>query len=193
MREIHGRRDCPFAWRVRIAAREKTLPFDWIPLDVPEPDPRSRLNNPRNRSPLLVEDGFQLAESLVILAYLAEAYPGAPLEALGARERSLMRLRLEELALFEVLVEAGTPVEPKVQAQIAAGWETLEQLLAGGREWLGGVHPDLSDVAIWPFLYRFEEAGLAVPADAQRAAAYWRRARERRSLTSTRPTPVALH
>ena len=75
MREIHGKQDCPFAWRVRIVAREKGLPFEWIPFDVPRPDPRAEKNNPERKSPKLVEDGFQLTESLVIAEYLDEAYP----------------------------------------------------------------------------------------------------------------------
>lgn len=35
--ELHGRSKCPFAWRTRIAAFEKGVPFEWIPFDVPAP------------------------------------------------------------------------------------------------------------------------------------------------------------
>jgi len=37
MYEIHGKRECPFAWRIRLTAREKRLPFEWIPFDVASP------------------------------------------------------------------------------------------------------------------------------------------------------------
>jgi len=37
MYEIHGKRECSFAWRIRLTAREKRLPFEWIPFDVASP------------------------------------------------------------------------------------------------------------------------------------------------------------
>jgi len=37
MLEIHGKRKCPFAWRVGLAAREKGAPFEWVPYDVTSP------------------------------------------------------------------------------------------------------------------------------------------------------------
>jgi glutathione S-transferase len=185
--EIHGKRDCPFAWRVRIAANEKGLPFDWIPCDVPRPDPRAMENNPEQKSPKLVEDGFELTESLVILGYLDEAYPGRPLQALGARGRAQMRLRLRQLAKLEVLVGPGHPVDEKVRARAAEGHQALEQMLSDGRAFLGGLQPDLSDVAAWPFVSQLEEAGLPIPAPCPKAAAWWQRARGRQSLVATRP------
>ena len=187
MREIHGKRDCPFAWRVRVTAREKDLPFEWIPFDVPQPDPRAMANNPDRKSPLLVEDGFQLVESLVIAGYLDEAYPGRPLQALGARERAQMRVRSRELAKLEVHVEPGHPATDEIRARVTRGYEALERMLADGRQWLGGSGPDLSDVAVWPFLWKLDEAGLRIPEPLRKAGAYWKLARERESLLETKP------
>jgi glutathione S-transferase len=161
MRVIRGKRECPFAWRVRIAAREKDLPFEWMPFDE---------GDTRWKSPTLVEDGFELIESLVIIQYLDEAYPGRPLQALGARERAQMRLRMSELAGLE--------------NEFTSGCEMLERMLADGRTWLGGDGPDLSDVAIWPFLAQSERD---IPAQLKRVKTYWSRVRDRDSITSTRP------
>ena len=155
MRQIRGKKDCPFAWRARIVAREKDLPFTFVESE--------------GKSPTLVEDGFTLTESLVIMSYLDEAHPGNDLQALGARERALMRLRSCELAILESKPEEGLPV--------------LERMLAHGRQWLGGSRPDLSDIAIWPFLWTTK-----IPPELKRVAAYWSRARERESLTSTSPS-----
>ena len=166
MREIHGKRDCPFAWRVRITAREKDLPFEWIPFDG---------TDSHQKSPTLIEDGFQLTESLVIIQYLDEAYPERPLQALGARDRAQMRLRLSELAALED------------EAKVAAGYEALDRMLADGRVWLGGSGPDLSDVAVWSFLAHLEGAGQRIPENLRRAAAYWARVHDRDSIVSTRP------
>ena len=51
--EIHGYTLCPFAWRCRLAASEKGVSFDWLPADIPEPDPRSKAHNPNKRSQCL--------------------------------------------------------------------------------------------------------------------------------------------
>ena len=167
MREIHGKHECPFAWRVRITAREKELPFEWIPFDGAHPQ--------EWKSPTLIEDGFESTESLVIIQYLDEAYPGRPLQALGARERAQMRLRISELSVLED------------EAKAAAGYEALDRMLADGRAWLGGNSPDLSDIAAWPFLAQLEKGGQGIPESLKCATAYWTRARDRESLVTTRP------
>jgi len=166
MRVIRGKRECPFTWRVRIAAREKDLPFEWMPFDD---------DGTTWKSPTLVEEGFRLTESVVILQYLDEAHPGRPLQALGARERAEMRLRTCELAPLET------------ENDFAAGYEALNRMLADGRTWLGGNGPDLSDIAVWPFLARLEEGGHPIPESLKHATAYWGRTRDRDSLVSTRP------
>ena len=162
MREIHGNRDCPYAWRVRIVAREKELPFEWVPADA----------DGKRKSPTLVEDGFELRESVVIMQYLDEAYAGKPLQALGARDRAQMRLRMCDLMSLER------------EADFAAACEALDRMLGDDRAWLGGSGPDLSDVNLWPFLARFEQR---IPAGLKRVTAYWGRVKDRDSFTSTRP------
>lgn len=165
MREIHGKRDCPYAWRVRIAAREKDLPFQWV------------VSNDRHeKSPTLLEDGFKLTDSLVIMAYLDEAHPGNDLQALGARERASMRVRSCDLV---------AALEDDIRVQ--TGYQLLDRLLDDGRIWLGGSRPDLSDIAVWPFLWKLQEAGQRIPATLKHLVSYWGRAIERESLVSTRP------
>ena len=185
MREIHGKKQCPFAWRVRIAAREKELPFEWLPYDVTGADPRTREHNPDHKSPKLVEDGFELVESLIILAYLDESNPGTALQPEEARARAAMRLRQKELAKLEVHVGPGHPADEAAREKVAAGYAALARMLRDGRQWLGGDRPDLSDVAVWPFLWMLDEAGLRLPEGP--AAAYWARACTRDSLASTQP------
>lgn len=188
MIEIHGKRDCPFAWRVRVTAREKELPFQWIPFDVPDPDPRAKQGNPERKSPKLVEDGFELVESLVIVSYLDEAHPGKPLQALSARDRARMRLRSCELGkLLEVHVDPEHPATGEIREKVNGGYALLDRMLIDGRHFLGGNSPDLSDLAVWPFLWLLDAAGLGIPETLRKAAAYWQRVRERESLTSTRP------
>jgi glutathione S-transferase len=151
MIEIHGLRMCPFAWRARVCAREKGLAFDWLPFDVPSPDPRALRHNLERKS----------------------------LQPLSARERALLRLRLNTLQALEQHV---TKDEPPDRERLRKGFDAIEERLASGRPWMGGTSPDLSDVAVWPFLWMLEEAGVEI-----RPSAYWQRARARGSLEQTRP------
>ena len=182
MLEIHGRRECPYAWRVRLCAREKDLPFRWIPHDVRDPDPASMQHNPQKRSPLLWEDGFTLVESEVILHYLDEANPGSSLQPLSARDRALMALRMTQLRKLE----AHPPEHPGDPKRLEQGFDALETALHDGRNFLGGAKPDLSDLSVWPFLWVLAHAGIQPPGP--RARAYWNRIRERDSVLATRPT-----
>jgi glutathione S-transferase len=179
MIEIHGMRMCPFAWRARVCAREKGVAFEWMPFDAPSPDPRALRHNPERKSPKLVEGDFELIESQVILQYLDEACAGPALQPPGARERALLRLRLQKLEALEQHVSKDAP--PDLE-KLRKGFDALEEALADGRPWLGGGSPDLSDVAVWPFLWMLEEAGVEA-----RPAEYWRRAKARESLAQTRP------
>jgi len=174
MIEIHGKRECPYSWRVRLCAREKGLPYEWIPCDVPDPDPRAAQRNPERKSPKLWDDGFELVESHVILQYLDEAHPGAPLQPLGARARAQMRLRTCQLEGFETY--------PLDETKVVYAFGVLERALADGRAFLGGNGPDLSDISVWPFLAALEKFPRG-----KRAQEYWNRVRERDSLVATRP------
>src|SRR3954468_16718751 len=109
MVEIHGMRMCPFAWRARICARDKEVAFDWLRFDVDAPDPRASRHNREQKSPKLVDGDLELIESLVILQYLDEAYPGAALQPLSARDRALLRLRLQKLEALEQHVTKDEP------------------------------------------------------------------------------------
>src|ERR1700694_4633085 len=97
MLEIHGKRGCPFAWRVRLAAREKGASFEWVPFDVPSPDARALHHNPERRSPFLWDAGFTLVESIVIAEYIEESCDGTALLPAGPKERAQARLLLTTL------------------------------------------------------------------------------------------------
>ena len=107
----------------------------------------------------------------------------ARLQALGARERALMRVRIAELEGLEV--HAKKEMDGKSLEKVAKGYSTLDRLLADGRQWLGGSAPDLSDVAAWPFLMLLDQYGHAP--EQPRVRAYLSRVKDRDSVTNTRP------
>jgi glutathione S-transferase len=172
MLEIHGLRECPFAWRARVAAREKGVPFVWIAYDAEPRDPRADSHNQDRKSPKLYDGGFELIESLAIMQFIDEACDGPPLAPADPRERALMRARFSLAHKLEM--------HPPEEAKIRKAYAALEAALRG-KEWLGGQKPDLSDMAIWPFLYKHAQAGFEFDHP------YWRRSRERASLLATRP------
>ncbi len=187
MLEIHGKQECPFAWRVRLVAREKGAPFEWVPYDVTSADARARQHNPERRSPLLWDAGFTLPESIVIAEYIDETCPGRALLPTAPRLRAQARLLLATLVPKLEAVPTCAADEDEALARARTGHAALDAALSDGRKWLGGDLPLLPDLMIWPFLAFQEKRAAAVPAELSFAAAYWRRAREHPSLTASRP------
>jgi len=187
MLEIHGKRDCPFAWRVRLTARHKGIEFEWLPDDVPAPDPRTAEHNPERKSPLRWEDGFALAESLVIVQYLDESREGRRLLPENARDRARARLLLATLVPKLEIVPGHAKSREAAMRKVREGHAALNRTLSDGRIWLGGDQPMLADLMIWPFLALQERDGAGISAELAQARAYWSRASELESLRATRP------
>jgi glutathione S-transferase len=82
---------CPYCARVRIVLAEKGLPYDAVEVDLND-RPRWIYDvNATGRVPVL-DDGFVLPESAVIMEYLEERYPDPPLLPTDPRGRADARL-----------------------------------------------------------------------------------------------------
>lgn len=82
---------CPYCARARIALAEKGLAYEQVEVDLSNrPDWIYELN-PTGRVPVL-EDGFVLPESAVIMGYLDERYPEPPLLPADPSERARAHL-----------------------------------------------------------------------------------------------------
>jgi glutathione S-transferase len=82
---------CPYCARVRIALAEKGLAPEVVPVDLSNrPDWIYELNA-TGRVPVL-DDGFVLPESAVIMGYLEERYPAPPLLPADPSERARAHL-----------------------------------------------------------------------------------------------------
>lgn len=185
MLEIHGRAGCPFAWRARLAAAEKGVPFRYVAYDTDPPDAGAE-RNPDRKSPLLVDGEYSLIESAVIAAYIDEAYPGRPLQPADPKERAQLRLAVAELKV-EVDTRPTASLTDDVRSKLDHTFTALDRRLADGREWLGGAEPSLADIHIWPFLPGIRRLGYEIPASLQRARAYADRAAARPSVVETAP------
>jgi glutathione S-transferase len=212
--EIHGYLTCPFAWRVRLAAAEKGVPAEFLPCDIEEPDPRVKLHNPDEHSPLLYHqprdpervphpprrgsggqsppaphatDSLTLTESGIIVTYLDEAFAaaGPALMPEDARGRALLRLLAKRLEPLDVHME---PARPEARKRSEAALNRLEaELMTRATPFLHGPQPGYADVMIWPFLADLHLRHLLDVATWPAGDAYLDRARARPSFHATRP------
>lgn len=83
---------CPYCGRARIALAEKGIEYERVEVDLSD-RPRwvKELNPPDGRVPVL-DDGFVLPESEVIMLYLDERYPERPLLPADPAERARARV-----------------------------------------------------------------------------------------------------
>ena len=85
---------CPYCARVRIALAEKGIAYEPIEIDLSNRPAWLYEKNPAGRVPVLEEDTFVLAESVVIMEYLEERYPEPALLPADPAARGLERLRV---------------------------------------------------------------------------------------------------
>jgi glutathione S-transferase len=83
---------CPFCARVRIALAEKGLAYETVAIDLSNRPAWLYELNPVGKVPVLDDDGFILPESDVIMEYLDDRFPEAPLLPSEPRERAAARL-----------------------------------------------------------------------------------------------------
>jgi glutathione S-transferase len=84
---------CPFCGRVRIALAEKAIPYEPVEIDLGNrPDWLYELNA-LGKVPVL-QNGFALPESAVILEYLDECHSEHPLLPAHASDRARARLQV---------------------------------------------------------------------------------------------------
>uniref|UniRef100_A0A8R1DXX3 maleylacetoacetate isomerase n=1 Tax=Caenorhabditis japonica TaxID=281687 RepID=A0A8R1DXX3_CAEJA len=69
------------SWRVRIALALKNIDYEYRTVDLLSQDAKDQLKsvNPVGRVPLLLVNNYTINESLAIIEYLDENYPGVPL------------------------------------------------------------------------------------------------------------------
>jgi glutathione S-transferase len=82
---------CPYCARVRIALAEKGLEYETVEIDLRDRPAWVYELNPLGRVPIL-DDGFVLPESAVIMEYLEERYPSPALLPEDPAARAAARL-----------------------------------------------------------------------------------------------------
>jgi glutathione S-transferase len=160
----------PYSWRVFLALEHLEAPYELKVLSFADKDttkPEFVAINPRHQVPTIVDEGFALWESTVILEYLDERfgkgarrlYPGDARER--ARTRRLVREAEEYLyregtdpIVDEYFWKGDAPpdagVVEKARQRAAEELRYLEKELRG--EFLAGSQPTAADFVLAPLL-----------------------------------------
>jgi RNA polymerase-associated protein len=116
---------CPFCARVRIVLEEKGIDYETVEIDLRNRPAWIFDLNPHGKVPVL-EDGFALPESAVIMEYLEERHPEPPLLPLDHPARARARL-----AVFRFDDLLGDDYYALRRGEPNALAERLEQLPVG--------------------------------------------------------------
>ena len=142
---------CPYCARVRLALAEKAVPFETVQIDLRDRPTWLYELNPAGKVPVL-DDGFTLPESPVIMEYLDDRYPDPPLlpADLGARAEA----RLAVFRFDDLLGDEYYALRRGEENEVA---ERLEALPVGESLYV--------DYAFLPWVMRLRELyGVALPA-----------------------------
>jgi glutathione S-transferase len=181
MLEIYGFLKDPFAWRVRLTAEEKGVPYQWIPSDVSYPDPRAAKNNPMTRSPLALHDGLVLGDAFNIQLYIDEAFPGRALQPSDARGRAEVRMFVASLDPLAAVLQSGSAGAASFNKRAFRRMDDLfaevdARLKTAGGPWLDGPQPGMRDCSFLPMLSALETMETSFPLTLEALTAYWQRA-----------------
>jgi glutathione S-transferase len=149
---------CPFCVRTRLVLAAKSVEHESVQVDLSDKPAWLRELNPRNRVPVLEDDGHVLYESEALGEYLDEVFPEPrmmPADPVGrAGVRALMR-RFEDLSAPYYAARRG---EEGAVDELHAQLRWIEQLLTDHR-YLAGDEYTLAEPAYWPWIVRVERVG----------------------------------
>lgn len=199
MIRLYGYFQSSAAYRARIALNLKELDYELVAIHLTKDgghqftEEYTRLN-PQQLVPAIIDGDVTLTQSMAIMEYLEEAYPGHPIlpadPAGRARVRSLSQIvacdihPLNNLRVRKYIVEDFGLTEDYGQTWqehwINKGFAAYEKMVAGGAAFSHGDTPTMADICLipqmfnarrinmdisaYPNLLRIEEACNALPA-----------------------------
>ncbi|KAJ1283892.1 hypothetical protein BS78_03G161900 [Paspalum vaginatum] len=154
----------PFAHRVRVALHLKGLEYEHVEEDIANKSELLLASNPVHKKvPVLLHGDRSVPESLVILEYLDDAFPGAGQTILPADpyERAVARFWAAYVdgKLHGMMVNALVgPTEEERAAATADTFAALDKLegafaeCSGGKEFFAGDAPGYLDIVLGGFI-----------------------------------------
>jgi glutathione S-transferase len=158
----------PFSWRVHLALEHKKVPYALKVLSFQAQEtkkPEFLAVNPRGQVPTIVDDGYALWESAVILEYLDERFPGEKLFPGDLKERARLRRIAREADEYlykqgvdpivdEFFWKGDKPADLDVvktkREKVAEEVSHLEGELRG--KYFAGDAPTAADLSVYPFI-----------------------------------------
>lgn len=193
----------PFAQKIRIALREKKIPFTF---ETPKGggtgnvqllDPVFIGQNQRLEIPTLLDGNNAIFESTIILEYIEDKFPDNALRPCNPADRAKARMiedvcdsqyepinwGMGEISTFK---RADGALAEKLKRQAELQTKQIHQWLEeqlGDYSWFGGEDFGYADVCVWPFVNRSTSYGLE-PKKGTRLRAWYERANQRPSVKS---------
>jgi glutathione S-transferase len=197
---LHEHPLSPYAQKVKIALREKNLPFE---LRQPAVGPGAPLDdfvpvNPRLEVPALEDGATKVFDSTIILEYLEERWPQPALLPKDPADRARARM-IEDVcdtyyeainwAIAEILAfgRASGALAERLLGRAAEQTAGVNAWLArelGTQPWFGGANFGWADLSVAPHLNAAANFGNA-PAAGSPLAGWLERVRARPSVSST--------
>ena len=191
----------PYAQKIKIALREKAIPFDIELLDslgTGRTDDTFGAGNPRAEVPLLVDGSVRIFDSTIILEYIEERWPDPSLLPRDPAARAFARMTEDVcdtqyeaitwgFSEVEVFGRAAGTLAEQLKSAAARQTATMQDWLAarlGDTPWFGGATFGRADVAVAPLLHRSVLNGMG-PTPGSVLAGWYERAKERPSVAVT--------
>ncbi|KAG9102299.1 hypothetical protein FRC06_002144 [Ceratobasidium sp. 370] len=158
---------CPFAQRTVIALQEAKADYTKYEVDLtnkpewyaPKVNPASKVPaiayggpkvDPTNPSP----DSVKLAESLILLEFIADLFPNSGLLSSDPVERAQTRFVIDIFSNKFMPAYFGFASRGESPEPLYAALSTLQEQLERARPFLGGDKLNIADVTIAPFALR---------------------------------------
>jgi len=176
----------PYSHRARIVLAEKNVTYE-VNIIAPGQLPEDLIDlNPYNSVPTLVDRDLVLYDSRVVMEYLDERFPHPPLMPVDPVSRARTRLMLHRIDndWYSLLVDlTGSDAEKKEKAvkEFENSIASIEPILEAMPYFMS---PEFSmiDCSIAPLLWRLEQYGVTIPAQAKSVKLYAARLFERESF-----------
>lgn len=157
----------PYSQKVKMALLEKGLRFEHRRVDLSARDEAFLASNPRGEVPALIEGDLAIFDATIIIEYLDERYPAAPLLPEAVADRARMRM-VEEIcdSRLEAIIFAVTEIvvfqradddlkglvlaKAKAEVDLILGWLGC---ILNGRNWFNGNAFGCGDIAVLPYLH----------------------------------------